>query len=159
MHLAAPHSPVVSKKKGKSGVRSPGSDDSDGSFLKDLEETLKEGQKDVAKGKQLLKKKRDHEKANERSEKGEKLKYTNTNDPILVLNQLPPATKAALMAMSVTAGEACLLQYLDRHTNMLKNELSKSVVRGEKTLYDKFEKLQQFMKLQQLTFEPQTDFY
>jgi len=128
-------------------------------FLEELKQTLKEGQKDVAKGKQLFKKKRGHDKVIEKSEKGEKLQFTNKNDPILVLNELPPPTREALMAMSAESEHACLLNYLDRHTNMLKNELSKAVVREQKTLADKFTKLQGFMYTQKLLFEPQTDFY
>ena len=51
----------------------PGSKDSESSFLKDLEDTLREGEKDVERGKRLFtkaKKKRDRAKANEESERG-----------------------------------------------------------------------------------------
>ena len=140
---------------------SEGSMGSQSSFIKRLGDTLKEGEEDVKKGKVLFgaKKKRGIDEANKPSKKGETLQLANKNDPILVLNELPPPTRDALMAMSAESGHACLLQYLDRHTSMLKNELSNAVVREQKTLADKFTKLQGHMYAQKLLFEPQTDFY
>jgi len=140
---------------------SVGSMGSQSSFIKRLGDTVKEGEEDVKKGKVLFgaKKNRAIDEANKPSEKGEKLQFANKNDPILVLNELPLPTRDALMAMSAESGHACLLQYLDRHTNMLKNELSKAAVREQKTLCDKFEKLKGFMYTQKIQFEPQTDFY
>jgi len=140
---------------------SAGSMGSQSSFIKRLGDTLKEGEEDVKKGKVLFgaKKKRGIDEANKPSKKGETLQFANKNDPILVLNELPPPTRDALMAMSAESGHACLLQYLDRHTNMLKNELSKAAVREQKTLADKFTKLQGYMHTRKLLFEPQTDFY
>ena len=140
----------------------PGSKDSESSFLKDLEDTLRVGEKDVERGKRLFtkaKKKRDRAKANEESEGGGKLNYANLNNPILILNELPKPTRDALKAMSTVAGEACLLEHLDRHTNMLHNELNKATVHKQTTMCDKFLKLKQYMEIQGIAFEHQTEFY
>ena len=146
----------------KNGTPDSKDSDSDSSFLKSLERTLKEGEADVKKGNKLFGKatnKRDRAKANEGSGKGGKLNFANKNDPIHILNELPKPTREALMAMTQAGGEACLLEYLDRHTAMLHNELNKATVFSQKTMYDKFSKLKAFMEIQGITFEPQTEFY
>ena len=167
VYLAAPKSGEDSDDEERNATKNnsdggtPGSKDSDGSFLKDLEETLKEGAADVVRGEKLFgrKKKRDRHQANQKGGKEGKLNYANLNDPILILNELPQPTREALMAMSATAGEACLIEYLNRHTNMLHNELNKATVHKQNTMYDKFLKLKQYMEVHGIAFEPQTDFY
>lgn len=80
-----------------------------------------EGQKDVAQGKEMFKQKREWDKANKKSEKEGPLPHVNKNNPILVPNKLPPPTGEALMVMSTEAGQACLLQHLDKHADVLKS--------------------------------------
>jgi len=63
-----------------------------------------------------------------------------------------------LTALPAATRERCLLDYLDAHTNRLHSALSKALVQEEKTMYDKFQKLDQLMKAQGLVFDAQTDF-
>jgi len=132
---------------------------SDELFDQNLNKVLTEGAADVAKGKALFGgKKRAIDDANKPSEKGGNLVFVNKNDPILILQELPEPTRLALTALPAATMERCLLDYLDAHTNRLNSALSKALVHEEKTMCDKFEKLEQMMKAQGLVFAPQTDF-
>jgi len=132
---------------------------SDGSFDQNLNKVLTEGAADAAKGKEVFGgKKRAIDDANEPSEKGGNLVCVNKNHPILILQELPEPTRLALTALPAATMERQLLDCLDAHTNRLNSALSKALVHEEKTMWDKFEKLEQMMKAQGLVFAPQTDF-
>jgi len=110
---------------------------SSGSFFKKLDDTLKEGSKDVEHANKVLKK-RDHGEANKPATKGTKLKFANKNDPCLILENLPSTIKAALMVMPPQQMERELLAYLDRQMGRLEMGVARDAVRKETTMIDKF---------------------
>lgn len=134
---------------------------SDSSFLDRLDKVVGEGEDDVNKGKKLFKedKKRDREKANEPSKVEGKLKFDSKNSARLVLDDLPPLTREALMAMPADRMQACLSAYLEEHVNLLQNDLHRAFVRGQKTECDKLVRLQAFMSMQGLHFKSQCVFF
>lgn len=134
--------------------------DSEG-FIKKLDDTLKEGESDVEKGRKMFKKdkkkKRDRDQANEASTEEGLKTCTSKNDPNLILNKLPRETSAALRRLQPNMMEVCLTGYLSRHVDML-SEVGQMMVRTETTQYEKFVALVDAMKEEGIQFERQIHF-
>jgi len=92
--------------------------------------------------------------ASEAPENAGLLKMLSENDPTHVLDQIPEVTKASIMAQPENARLASLASYLNRYLHGIPNELHKTAINNETTLLKKFEKLQHYMKIHNIEFEP-----